>query len=245
MNTSETAVPKEDICAVMEGERFIKKGFLPVDMIHTGDLFKVGSKYYLNIRPNCDCIARSCTLDEVEMYLLEGKKIATELVNATKDYLKKNNVNAKVEFSWGATEIKPPKLVDAIAELTETGSTLRANNLRIIETILESTTRLIANKKSYADNWKKEKMEKIAMLLQGAYDAKEKVGLMMDVSKNKLDEIKAILPQESNPTISNTIDGGFDIFIVADEKIVRELIPKLKKAGAVDIIEFQLTKVIH
>ncbi len=176
---------------------------------------------------------------------LEGKRIATELVNVTKNFLKKNKVNAQVEFSWGATEAKPPKMVDAIAELTETGSSLRANRLRIIETIMESTTRLIANKKSYADKWKKEKIDIIAMLLKGALDADGKVGLMMDVSKDKLEQVKSILPQKSNPTISNTLEGGLDLFIIADEKIVKDLLPKLKKAGATDIIEFQLTKLIH
>ena len=175
---------------------------------------------------------------------LEGKRIATELVNVTRNYLKKNKVNAKVEFSWGSTEVKPPKLVDAIAELTETGTSLRANNLRIIDTIMESTTRLIANKDSYKDKWKKEKIDNIAMLLIGALDAEEKVGLMMDVSKDKLETVKAILPRGENPTISPLLNGGFDLFIIADEKIVRELIPKLKAAGATDIIEFQLTKVV-
>ena len=175
---------------------------------------------------------------------LEGTRIATELVNVTKSYLKKNKVSAKVEFSWGSTEVKPPKLVDAISELTETGNSLRANNLRIVDTIMESTTRLIANKESYKDKQKKEKIDNIALLLKGALDADGYVGLMMDVPKDKLEAIKAIIPAGKNPTISNTADGGFDVFIICEEKIVRELIPKLKKAGAIDIIEFQLTKVI-
>ena len=175
---------------------------------------------------------------------LEGKRIATELVNVTKNYLKKNNVNAKVEFSWGSTEVKPPKLVDAIADLTETGNSLRANNLRVIDTILESTTRLIANKESYKDIWKKEKINIIAMLLKSALDAEDKVGLMMDVPKDKLEAIKSIIPPGENPTISNLADGGFDVFIIADESEVISLIPKLKKAGATSIIEFQLTKII-
>jgi ATP phosphoribosyltransferase len=176
---------------------------------------------------------------------LEGKRIATELVNVTNDYLKKNGVKAEVEFSWGATEVKPPKLVDAISELTETGSSLRANNLRIVDTILESTTRVIANKESYKDSWKKEKIDKIVMLLKAALDAEEVVGLMMDVPKDKLEQIKKALPAGSNPTISNTADGGFDVFIIAKERIVKDLIPNLKKLGATDIIEFPLNKVVH
>jgi len=175
---------------------------------------------------------------------LEGKRIATELVNVTKNYLEKNGVSAKVEFSWGSTEVKPPKLVDAIAELTETGNSLRANNLRVIDTIMESTARLIANKESYDDKWKREKIEHVALLLKGALDAEDKVGLMMDVSEDNFESVKAIIPKGENPTISPLLSGGFDLFIVADEKIVRDLIPKLKKAGAEDIIEFKLTKVI-
>ncbi|MCX6803488.1 MAG: ATP phosphoribosyltransferase [Candidatus Diapherotrites archaeon] len=176
---------------------------------------------------------------------LEGKRIATELVNVTKNYLKKNNIKAEVEFSWGATEVKPPKLVDAIAELTETGSSLRANNLRVLDTILESTTRLIANKKSYENKWKKDKMERIAMLLKSALDAEDVVGLMMNVTKGNFDKVKAVLPKGSNPTISSTEEGGFDLFTIVQEKIVRDLLPLLKMAGATEIIEFQLSKVIH
>ena len=176
---------------------------------------------------------------------LEGKRIATELVNVTKNYLKKNKINAKVEFSWGSTEVKPPKLVDAIVELTETGNSLRANNLRVIDTIMESTTRLIANKESYKDKWKREKIEHVALLLKGALNAEDTVGLMMDVPESKLEGIKAILPKRENPTISPLLNGGFDLFIIAKERVVRELIPKLKKAGAKDIIELQLSKVVN
>ncbi len=176
---------------------------------------------------------------------LEGKRIATELVNVTKNYLKKNKVNAKVEFSWGSTEVKPPKLVDAIAELTETGNSLRANNLRVIDTIMESTTRLIANKESYKNKWKREKIEHVALLLKGALSAEDTVGLMMDVPEDKLEDVKAILPKGENPTISPLLNGGFDLFIIANEKVVRDLIPKLKKVGAKDIIELQLNKVVN
>lgn len=176
---------------------------------------------------------------------LEGKRIATELVNVTRNYLKKNKINAKVEFSWGSTEVKPPKLVDAIAELTETGNSLKANNLRVIETILESTTRLIANKESYKDRWKKEKIDNLAMLLVGAINAADKVGLMMDVPREKLKQIKSMLPKDQDPTISELVSGGFDLFIIIDKKASRELIPKLKRAGAKDILEFQLTNLVN
>ncbi|HNV85521.1 MAG TPA: ATP phosphoribosyltransferase [Candidatus Omnitrophota bacterium] len=176
---------------------------------------------------------------------LQGKKIVTELVNATKRYLKKNHVQADVEFSWGATEAKPPRLADAIVEATETGSSLRANNLRIIDTVLTSTTKLIANKKSFSDVWKKEKLENIALLLQGAMAAEEKVGLKMNVPEKKLDMILKILPAMKNPTIAPLSQPGwYDVDTIIDEKTVRILIPKLKKAGASGIIEYPLNKVI-
>ena len=176
---------------------------------------------------------------------LEGKRIATEAVNLTKDYLKMNNVNAIVEFSWGATEVKPPRLADAIVEITETGSSLRANNLRIVETIIESTTKLIANKSSWSDKWKKDKIKQIAMLLQGAINAEEKVGIMMNVKKDNLEKILKVLPALQKPTIAELSDKQWvDITTIIDEKLVRELIPKLKKAGAQGIVEFPLNKII-
>ncbi|MFH2138419.1 MAG: ATP phosphoribosyltransferase [Candidatus Omnitrophota bacterium] len=176
---------------------------------------------------------------------LQGKLIATELVNVTKHYLKKNKVKAEVEFSWGSTEAKVPRLVDAIVELTETGSSLRANNLKIIDTICQSTTQLIANKAAWNDHWKQDKIENIAMLLEGAIRAEEKVGLKLNVSENKLKKILSIIPSMKNPTISMlTRPGWYAIEIVADEKVVRELIPRLKKAGAEAIFEYNLTKVV-
>jgi len=176
---------------------------------------------------------------------LEGKRIATEAVNLTKDYLKMNNVNAIVEFSWGATEVKPPRLADAIVEITETGSSLRANNLRIVETIIESTTKFIANKSSWSDKWKKDKIKQIAMLLQGAINAEEKVGIMMNVKKDNLEKILKVLPALQKPTIAELSDKQWvDITTIIDEKLVRELIPKLKKAGAQGIVEFPLNKII-
>ncbi len=176
---------------------------------------------------------------------LEGKKIATELVNVTKDYLKKHKVKAEVEFSWGATEVKPPKLADAIVEATETGSSLRANHLKIIDTVLVSTTRLIANKKSYSDPWKRHKLENVMMLLQGAILATEKVGLKMNVAKKDLEKILKILPALKKPTIAHLSDKNWlDVETIIDEAVVRELIPALKKAGAIGIIEYPLNKVI-
>lgn len=176
---------------------------------------------------------------------LAGKKIVTELVNATKEYLKRHHVSAEVEFSWGATEAKPPRLADAIVEATETGSSLRANNLRIVDTVLTSTTKLIANKKSYSDHWKKEKLDNIAMLLQGAMAAEAKVGLKMNVPEKMLDNVLKILPALKNPTVAPlSTKGWFDVETIIDEKIVRNLIPQLKKAGASGIIEYPLNKVI-
>jgi len=177
---------------------------------------------------------------------LEGKRIATELVNFTKRYLKKKGVkNAEVEFSWGATEVKPPQLADAIVELTETGNSLRANNLRIVETLLESSTRFIANKKAFKNPWKKQKMENLVLLLQGALAAEEKVGLKMNVPKISLNKVLKLIPAMHSPTISPlTEEGWFDLDIVIDEKTVRELIPLLKRAGATGIVEYQLNKVI-
>ncbi|MBI3307249.1 MAG: ATP phosphoribosyltransferase [Candidatus Omnitrophica bacterium] len=176
---------------------------------------------------------------------LQGKKVVTELVNATKNYLKKNKVTAEVEFSWGATEVKPPRLADAIVEATETGSSLRANNLRIIDTILTSVPKFIANKKSYQDNWKRRKMENIVMLLEGAIRAQQKVGLKMNVSKKDLAQVLKILPAMKKPTLSSlSAEGWYDVDTIIDEHVVRELIPALKKAGASGIIEYPLNKVI-
>ena len=176
----------------------------------------------------------------------QGKRIATELVEVTKKYFKKNNVDADVEFSWGATEAKPPELADAIVELTETGSSLKANNLKIIDTVLESATTLIANKNAVKDAWKKNKIENILMLLQGALNAETKVGLKMNVPNNKLKEILAILPSLQKPTIAKLSDESWiDVDTIVDEKTVRDLVPQLKRAGATGIVEYPLNKVIY
>jgi ATP phosphoribosyltransferase len=178
-------------------------------------------------------------------WVLQGKRIATEVVNITKKYLKKNNVSADVEFSWGATEAKPPDLADAIVEVTETGNSLRANKLRIVETLMESNTKVIANKKAWANKDKKEKIMEVVMLLKGALAAEDKVGLKMNVPRNRLDEVISLLPALNKPTIASLSDPGWvAIETVTDEKKVKKLIPILKKSGAEGIIEYSLNKII-
>jgi ATP phosphoribosyltransferase len=176
---------------------------------------------------------------------LQGKRVATELVNVTKRYLEKHGVQADVEFSWGATEVKVPDLVDAIVEGTETGSTLRAHGLKIIDTLLVSTTRFIANKTGWQDEWKRRKMENIAMLLSAALNAEGLVGLKMNVERTKLDTVVGLLPALKNPTLSPLSDEGWvALEIIVEEKTVRDLIPKLSRAGATGIVEYPLNKVI-
>lgn len=177
---------------------------------------------------------------------LEGKRIATEVVGITKAYLKKHGVNAAVEFSWGATEVKTPELVDAIVEVTETGSSLRANKLRIVDVVLESNTQLIANKTSWGDPWKRTKIENLAMLLQGAINAGSKVGLKMNLKKADLEKVTALIPALRKPTVSQLSDPDWvAIETILEEKVVREIIPQLKRAGAEGIIEYPLNKVIY
>jgi len=176
---------------------------------------------------------------------LQGKIIATELVAATKRYLERNGVTAKVEFSWGATEVKPPELADAIVEVTETGSSLRANKLRIIETVLESNTQLIANVTSWNDPEKRQKLEDMKMLLQGAINALGKVGLMLNVEKINLDAVLTVLPALKRPTISTlSEDGWLAVNTILEESTVRTIIPRLKAAGAQGIVEYPLNKII-
>lgn len=176
---------------------------------------------------------------------LKGKRIATEAVNITTDYLKKKGVKANVEFSWGATEAKLPYLADGIVEITETGSSLRANKIKILDIILESTTRFIANKESWKDAQKRKKIEQLSMLLQGAIAAENKVGLMLNVRKKDLDKVLKVLPALQKPTISELSDKEWvDVNTIIDEKCVRDLIPKLKEAGASGIVEYPLNKII-
>ena len=176
---------------------------------------------------------------------LEGKIIATELVETTKRYLQSKGVKAKVEFSWGATEVKPPELADAIVEVTETGSSLRANKLRIIETVLESNTQLIANVTAYQDEWKRRKLEDIQMLLEGAMNAQGKVGLMLNARREDLSAILGILPALKNPTISQLSDQEWvAVNTILEESTVRNIIPRLKQAGAQGLVEYPLNKVV-
>jgi ATP phosphoribosyltransferase len=176
---------------------------------------------------------------------LEGKRIATELVQVTRDYLEKHGVTAEVEFSWGATEVKVPHLVDAIVEGTETGSTLRAHGLRIVDTLLESTTRWIANPGAYADAWKREKMENLAILLLGALEAEGMVGLKMNVPRACMEAVLSLLPAMKRPTISPLADEEWAaVETILPEETVRDLIPALKRAGAQGLVEYPLNKVI-
>ncbi len=175
---------------------------------------------------------------------LDGKRIATEVVGLTTRFLAQHGVTAKVEFSWGATEVKPPKLCDAIVEVTETGSSLRANNLRIVAEVLQSTTRFIANHAAYADAWKKQKIDDVVLMLRGALAAESKVGLMMNVPRDCLKKVLAVLPV-AKPTISGLSDESWvDVMVIIDESVVRTIIPRLKAAGATGIVEFPLNKVI-
>jgi ATP phosphoribosyltransferase len=176
---------------------------------------------------------------------LGGKTIATELVKVTERYLAGNGVKARVEFSWGATEVKPPVLADAIVEVTETGSSLRANGLRIVETVLESNTKFIANHAASADTWKHDKMERVVMLLKGAIEASGKVGLMLNVHRDDLERVLAVLPALKRPTVSHLSDPDWlAVNTILDEKTVREIIPRLKAAHAQGIVEYPLNKIV-
>jgi len=238
-----------------EMSRYVEEGILDVGLTGKDWVVENGS----DVKEVADLIYSKSGLGKVKWVLaapndsginsvkdLEGKRIATEAVNLSNDYLKKNGVNAKVEFSWGATEVKPPKLADAIIEITETGSSLRANNLKILDVVMESNTKLIANKESFKDAEKKAKIENISMLLQGAINAEEKVGLMMNLKRENIDKVLSVLPALQKPTISELSDKDWvDINTIVDEKLVRELIPKLKDAGCTGIVEYPLNKVIE
>ncbi len=176
---------------------------------------------------------------------LQGCRIATEVVNITRTYLQKHGVNAEVEFSWGATEVKVPDLVDAIVDLTETGNSLRANKLRIVDVLLETNTKLVANRQAWDDPDKRRKIENIALLLQAALAAQHKVGLKLNILKSRVDEVVQTLPALRNPTVSQLSDPAWvALEVIIDEKVVREIIPTLKAHGAEGIIEYQLNKVV-
>ena len=177
---------------------------------------------------------------------LKGKRIATEVVNITNRWLASHKVEAQVEFSWGATEVKPPRFADAIVDVTETGSSLRANQLRIVAELLESTTRFIANKDAHEDSWKRKKMDDMVLMLKGALAAEGKVGLMMNVPQSSLEDVLKILPALQKPTISSLSDPSWvALNTILDESVVRHIIPKLSLAGAKGIVEYPLNKIIE
>jgi ATP phosphoribosyltransferase len=189
------------------------------------------------------CVPNDSPVKEVKD--LEGKRIATEAVGLTKRFLAKHGVTAKVEFSWGATEVKPPRLADAIVEVTETGNSLRANNLRIVTEIIQSTTRFIANKKSYEDPWVREKLDNIALMLESCLAAEGKVGLMMNVRRENLQAVLDHLPALQTPTVASLSDPDWvDVTAIVTESFVRTIIPKLKAVGARGIVEFSINKII-
>jgi ATP phosphoribosyltransferase len=212
----------------------------------------------LEVESICDLVYAKQTRNKVRWVLcvpedspyqkaedLEGKIIATELVNTTKKYFADKGVNVTVEFSWGATEVKPPTLADAIVEVTETGSSLKANRLRIIDTLSESYTQLIANKTAYKDEWKRHKLENIALMLRGAIEAQGRVGLMLNVRKQDLEKAVAVLPALNSPTVSQLSNSEWvAVNTILEEREVRDVIPRLKQAGATGIVEYALNKVV-
>jgi ATP phosphoribosyltransferase len=189
------------------------------------------------------CVPENSPIQSVKD--LSGKRIATEAVGLTKAYLARHGVDAEVEFSWGATEVKPPRLADAIVEVTETGSSLRANNLRIVDEVLQSTTRFIANQQAYADPWKKQKLDNMALMLQACLAAEGKVGLMMNVRRTDLPDILDLLPALKGPTVSSLSDPDWvAVNTILEEAIVRRIVPQLRAEGATGIVEFPISKII-
>jgi len=237
-----------------EMHRYVEEGILDAAINGYDWIVENGSK----VKQVCELVYSKQTKNPIRWVLavknnskfksvkdLRGKKISTELVQVTKKYLKKHKVKATVEFSWGATEVKPPHLADAIVEATETGASLRANDLKVIDTVLTSVTNFIANPKAYENKWKRTKIDNIAMLLKGAMAADDKVGLKMNVERKKLDTILKLLPALQKPTISFLSDDNwFAVETILDEEVVKHLIPALKRAGAEGIIEYPLNKVI-
>ena len=238
-----------------EMARYVEDGVLDAGLTGLDWIAETGA----NVQPITDLVYAKQSFGRVRWVLavpeqsevrsvkdLEGKIIATELVETTKRYLAANGVTAKVEFSWGATEVKPPILADAIVEVTETGSSLRANNLRIVETVLESNTQFIANTTSWQDPAKRQQMQDIQMLLEGAINAMGKVGLMMNVERSTLQQVLDVLPALKTPTISTLADENWlALNTILDESTVRTIIPRLKQAGASGIVEYPLNKIVN
>ena len=235
--------------------RYVEKGIIDIGLTgmdwvveNNADIVNVGKLVYAKqgLKPVKWVLAVSESSKIKTPQDLNGKRIATEVVNITKKYLEQKGIEASVEFSWGATEVKVPELVDAIVELTETGSSLKAHNLKVLDTILESTTVLISNKESWKSSWKRKKTEDLFLLLKGALAAESMVGVKMNVQKANLEELISVLPALRKPTVSNlSSDGWVAVETIVDEKIIRDLIPKLKSAGAEGIIEYPLNKVIY
>jgi ATP phosphoribosyltransferase len=237
-----------------EMARYVEHGALDAGL--TGRDWVIDSG--LEVEAVCDLVYAKQTRNKVRWVLcvpedspyqkaedLEGKIIATELVNTTKKYFADKGVNVQVDFSWGATEVKPPTLADAIVEVTETGSSLKANRLRIIDTLSESYTQLIANKDAWQDEWKRKKLENIATMLRGAIDAQGRVGLMLNVQKSKLDAVLKVLPALNSPTVSHLSDPEWvAVNTILEEKVVRDILPQLKDNGATGIVEYPLNKVV-
>lgn len=235
-----------------EMARYVELGVLDValtglDWILDKDVVKVADLVYSKQlkRPVRWVVAVPENSPILTVQDLAGKRIATEAVELTEKFLAKNGVQAQVEFSWGATEVKPPHLADAIVDVTETGSSLRANKLRIIAEIMQSTTQLIANRASYADPWKKSKIDKFALLLRSALAAAGKVGIMLNVPEAQLPKVEALLPSMKSPTVSRLrFEGWFSVSTIVEERVVRDIIPELLAVGAQDIVEFPLNKVV-
>ncbi len=238
-----------------EISRYVERGYLDCGITGYDWIVENGSKVHevgdfvfskVSRKPTrwVLCVPESSPVKSIQD--LKGKRIATEVVNLTKKYLKKHGVQAEVEFSWGATEVKAHELVDAIVEVTETGASLRANKLRIVDELLSSTPRLIANHDSWKDDWKRRKIETMAMLLKGALEAEAKVGLKMNIAEKNLASLLRELPALRNPTVSSlSLKGWVAVETIIDEHVVRELIPQLKAAGAEGIIEYPLNKVVY
>lgn len=251
-------IDDEDVSCIMvraqEMARYVSQGVMDVgitgadwiqengvDVIELADLKAPWSNY----RPVSWVLAVKEDSPFLSIEDLQGKRIATEAMGMTKRFFEAKGVSAEFEFSWGATEVKPPVLADAIVDVSETGSSLRANHLRVLDTLLVSTPRLIANRVSYEDSAKRTKMEHLRLLLLGAIEAADRVGLMMNVSQRKLDGVLALLPAGSTPTVSPLVGNvGVDLNIVIRESLVRDLLPKLVEAGATGIVEYPLNKVV-
>lgn len=246
---------KITICRAQEMSRYVENGTIDAGLTgmdwieeNESDVVMVGDLVYSKVsqKPARWVLAVPADSPIKKIGDLEGKKVATELVNFTKKYFRKRDIHVQVEFSWGATEAKVVSgLADAIVEVTETGSTIKAHGLKIIHELMESTTRLIANKEAYKDPWKKEKIGQIILLLKGALRAENMVGLKMNIPEDKLDDIIALLPSLNAPTVANLYQTKWaSVETVVDSKVVRELIPQLIKGGAEGIIEYPLNKVI-